>query len=433
MAENAEPKVGKKVKEFNAAKSNFGFRGWVVLIIVGLSVFLQSSIMNDSLNTVVMPFATLFNMDPSIFYILSTLSAWVAVIGAALWGHFATKNAKAVWAVALGLVAVTLVIWSQIKVFPLYIVVLVLAAIAGQGFNYIGNYSIVNNWWPRKKGLVMGWVTIGFPLSAMVTVPLTGGLLNAGGLQAVYIFYAVFALVLLALVLLVVKNYPEQAGKFADNDPTFSREQANTELAEGLAYAKTSEWSARKLLKTGKIWRIGFSFGVLGLLSLGIMTNFVPRAAELGFTQEQCIPMLAITGLVACFGSYLCGVLDAKVGPKKATVYTLYLAVAAVILNVIPTPGNITFFISLPLFGVMLGGAANYLVSIVTTMFGRYDFPNAYKVILPINTFVAAAGVSIVGGLGQGVSYTVAYIVVGVLALIASFVANGLDDRKIGR
>ena len=96
------------------------------------------------------------------------------------------------------------------------------ASIAGQGFNYIGNYSIISNWFSRKKGLAMGWVTIGFPMSAMISVPLVSGIMPGGGLEGVYMFYAGFAVVLLVLVFAFITNYPEQAGRFPDNDKSLS-------------------------------------------------------------------------------------------------------------------------------------------------------------------------------------------------------------------
>lgn len=418
-------------KPFSLAKSNFGVKGWVVIMLALFSVFLQSSIINDSLNVTIPAFSKTYSWDIRLLYIFSTVAAWIAVIGAAMWGAIAhNKSPRLVWMLALALVAVSCIAWSQTKMIWLYFVVLMAASIAGQGFNYIGNYSIISNWFPRKKGLAMGWVTIGFPLSAMVSVPLTSGIISGGGLEGLYQFYAGFAVILLILVFVFIKNYPEQADCFPDNDKSFNKAKADAELADGLKYFQTSPWTTKRLLKTKQVWIIGICFGVLGLISIGIMTNFMPRALQAGYEQSEIIAMLAITGVVACVGSYLCGVLDAKVGPKRATIYTLLLAVIAIIFNIIPT--RFTMYISLPCFGFMLGGAANYLVSITNTIWGRYDFPKAYMVILPINNFVGAAGVSIVGVLGNMYSYTVAYVVIGILALIAAIVTTKLDDSKIG-
>lgn len=419
----------KEQKKLSLFSSNFGGRGWLVLLLVGFSVFLQSSIINDSLNVTIPEFAKVFGWNINTLYMLSTVTAWVAVIGAAIWGSLSLKSAKMVWVLTLGISVLALVFWSQANKFWMYVVALMIVSIMGQGFNYTASYTIVNNWFPRKKGLAMGWVTIGFPLSALVTTPLMQmGIVPNLGLKGVYVFYAIFAAVLTALVLLVVKNFPEQAGKYPDNDRSLDRATLDKELADGIAHAKTSPWTMKKLLKTGNVWRIGVTYGVFGLICIGVMTNFMPRALQGGYTEGEIIPMLMVTGVVAAIGSYLCGLLDAKVGPKKASVMTMFLAVAALLINIIPS--KIAMYISLPMIGVLLGGSANYLVSITTTIWGRYDFPNAYRVLLPIHCFVSALGVSIIGVIGHSVNYTVAYLVVAGIALIAAFVMFGIKDQS---
>ena len=418
----------KNDKSLSMMKSNFGGRGWIVMILVGFSIFLQSSIINDSLNVTIPEFVKAYGWDINALYMLSTVTAWVAVLGAALWGSLSLKSAKMVWVLTLGISVLALVFWSQANKFWMYVVALMIVSIMGQGFNYTASYTVVNNWFPRKKGLVMGWVTIGFPISALATTPLMQmGIVPNLGLQGVYLFYAGLAVVLTVLVLLFVKNFPEQAGKFPDNDKSLDRATLDKELAEGIAYAKTSPWTAKKLLKTGNVWRIGLTYGVFGLISIGVMTNFFPRALQAGYSEAEIIPMLMVTGLVACIGSYLCGLLDAKVGPKKASIMTMFLAVAALLINIIPS--KVAMYISLPMIGVLLGGSANYLVSITTTVWGRYDFPNAYRIILPMHCFVAALGVSIIGVIGNTVSYTVAYLVVAGIALITALFMFGIKEH----
>ena len=81
----------------------------------------------------------------------------------------------------------------------------------------------------------------------------------------------------------------------------------------------------------------------------------------------------------------------------------------------------------------MPGGAANYLVSLTNTIWGRYDFPMAYKVLKPMVAAIGALGVSIVGILGRTFSYGVSYAVLAVLTVIALILISQVDDSMIGR
>lgn len=419
--------------EVNAASANFGAKGWFIIIISFLSILLDSSLINDSLNVTIPTFAAVKGWNVSVLYMFSTVSAWIAVAGAVMWGAVSKKiNIRFAWAASLALSAVAAFAWGHASNTAFYLVCLSIASVGGMGFAYIANLNVISNWFPRKKGMAMGFVTIGFPLSASISVPLVNGLLGANAdLAKVYTFYGIAALILCVIVALFVRDYPEELNAFPDNNKNFDHAEAERELKNGLEYMKTSPWNVKKLLHTKKVWMIAYALGIMELLSLGIMTNFMPRCLQAGYEVPEITVMLAVAGLIAIFGSVGCGLLDAKVGPKKAIFITLIIAIIAIVLNLIPT--RATMYCSLPFLGVMLGGAANYLVSLTNTIWGRYDFPMAYRVLKPMVAALGALGVSIVGVLGNVFNYAVAYGVLAVLAFAAVIVISFVDDQLIGK
>ena len=428
----------KQEQDISLISANFGVKGWCMLILTFLCIFLDSSLINDSLNVVIDVFAGQNGWNTGMLYGFSTITAWIAVAGAALWGVLSSKiSIRWSWAISLLITGIACLFWGHASSPVVYFVCLAVSAVGGMGFCYICSLNMVSNWFPRKKGIAMGWVTIGFPMSAAVTSNLMGNIVAHGGLPAVYTIYAVASFVLCVLVAIFVRDYPEQAGAFPDNNHKFDSEAAKKELALGLEYMKTSPWTVKKLFSTGKVWIIGVSLGVMELLSLGIMTNFVPRMIQAGYVDEHGGPapivfaMLGIAGILACLGSVGCGILDAKLGPKKAIQITMCTAIIAIVLNLIPTTP--TKFLSLPFLAIMLGGAANYLVSLTNTIWGRYDFPMAYKVLKPMVAAVGALGVSIVGIIGRSASYAMAYGVLAVLTVIALILITTVDDSMIGR
>lgn len=431
-----------KEKDISLLSANFGLKGWVILILTFFSILLDSSLINDSLNVVIDVFAEKNQWDPNMLYGFSTVTAWIAVVGAALWGVLSNKiSLRWSWVVSLFITGIACLFWGNAASPVVYFVCLAVASVGGMGFCYICSLNVISNWFPRKKGMAMGWVTIGFPLSAAITANALGSIIPKGGLQQVYLIYAVASFVLGVLVAILVRDYPEQMGAFPDNNRKFDNEEAKKELALGLEYMKNSTWKPKKLLSTGKVWMIALSLGVMELLSLGIMTNFVPRMMQAGYVvvgadgavspDPLVFAMLGIAGILACFGSVGCGVVDAKLGPKKAIQITMVIAIVAIVLNLIPTTP--TKFASLPFLAIMLGGAANYLVSLTNTIWGRYDFPMAYKVLKPMVAAIGALGVSLVGIIGRSVSYAVSYGVLAVLTVIALVLISLVDDSMIGR
>ena len=443
-----------KSKTASATSSNFGVKGWIIMILTFFSILLMSNICYDSLNVTIPVFGSTFaqlmgapestGATIGMLYMFSTVAAWVSVIGAGLWGALCGKlTCRRTWAASLIVGAIGCLVWSQATNAVVYFIGLALSYVGVMGFAYIASLNVISNWFPRKKGLAMGWVTIGFPLSAVIATPLCSALLASLGLSGIYYLYAILCVVLAIIVFLYVRDYPEEKGAYPDNDASYDKAQAEAELKAGLEYMKTSPWTGKKLLRTGTVWKMVVSLGVMELLSLGIMTNFMPRMQQIGYAEGQIIPMLAVAGLLACVGSVLCGLLDAKVGPKKAIIVTYIVAIISIVLNVvagnIKTAGNeglatVLFFISLPFLAIMLGGAANYLVSLTNTIWGRYDFPAAYRLLKPLVAVVGALGMTIVGGIGNaGPGYGVAYMVLGVLAVIGTIIMFTVDDSLVGR
>ena len=429
----------------------FGKKGWVILILTFFSILMNSMIIYDSLNVTLLPQTGLgwparLGLDnPSILYVFSTIAAWISVPGAIVFGWLCgKKSCKFSWGLALVLNAAVCFLWTFAAASPVYLIMLCLANICGMGFNYIASLNVVSNWYPTKKGLAMGVVTIGFPLSATIATPLCTALLTNIGLNGIYYMFSIICLVLGVLVFVLVKDYPEQAGAYPDNDKSFDRALSDRLLAEGLEYQKTSEWQPKKFLRTGNVWKIIFPLGVMELFSLGVMSNFVPRMAQIGFDTAACTPMLACAGLVACVGSYLCGVMDQKLGTKKAIIITFIFGIVSLALNVIGgfvttsrvgDIGYILIFIGQPFMGIMLGGAANYLVSLISTIWGRYDFDNGYRVMKPAVAIIGALGITICGALGNapGVGYAYAYMLIGVLCIAAVITAACIDDTYVGK
>lgn len=85
-----------KSKTASATSSNFGVKGWIIMILTFFSILLMSNICYDSLNVTIPVFGSTFaqlmgapestGATIGMLYMFSTVAAWVSVIGAGLWG-----------------------------------------------------------------------------------------------------------------------------------------------------------------------------------------------------------------------------------------------------------------------------------------------------------------------------------------------------------
>lgn len=278
----------------------------------------------------------------------------------------------------------------------------------------------------------MGWITIGAVVQAMTIARSQYYCIEKYSFEASFDVYAVSFMILAMVCILFIKSNPEEAGGFPDNDKTMTRERVEKLRAEGEMYKKTSPWTVKKLLMTKETWLVGISTGILAMFVIGIMSNFIPLCVSRGLSTKAAVNLMAWSGLIIAPCSYLWGVVDQKVGPRKTTVIMFAWFIATILLALVPN--KIIFYIALVMLSSAMGGANNLAISITSSVYGRYDFAKAWGVIYIMNVIVRSFGFSLVGGLaGITGSYTSSFIgliMVSAIGLILMFLVT---EKLLGR
>ena len=196
----------------------------------------------------------------------------------------------------------------------------------------------------------------------------------------------------------------------------FSQAITEAEAEEEKGINKESIWTTQKLLSTPQVWIHGVTLGVQLLFASGLMVQLFPRLLEIGFDSGTAGMMMLASGLLALPGSYLCGVLDSKIGARKAA-YTSYIfGILAMVLNL--TGNTVCVWISLVCIGMVVGGAANWPASLCIEEFGD-SFANGYGIIQPMIQVVGAVGPAFFATFyGMTGSYKIPYICGAVLMFV---------------
>jgi predicted MFS family arabinose efflux permease len=146
------------------------------------------------------------------------------------------------------------------------------------------------------------------------------------------------------------------------------------------------------------------------------MVQLFPRLLEIGFTPDTAGLMMLASGLMALPGSYVCGVIDSKIGARKAACSSYLFGVIAMIANLTGTTAGV--WVSLVCIGMVVGGAANWPASLCIEEFGD-SFAEGYGFIQPVIQCVGAVGPAFFAVFyGMTGSYRIPYICGGVLMAI---------------
>lgn len=395
--------------------------------------YFENGSMNDGLNTFVGAFEAQYGWSSGLLLSFSTYAGWISIGGIILYGWLAKrKGARATAIVALSLATVGMLVWSRAVSPAMYFLGVVLCSCSASAIMIIRD-NTTNNWFPTKKGLAMGWVTMG-PLLATASILY---LINWGGKKfGFHGYFDVIALAFLILLLIVIfwfRDYPEDKGCYPDNDRSVSKERVMELHEKGLMYKRTSPWTPKKLLKTRQVWQIGIGVGGINfLIGAAVISQMVPTIMSYGYERAEATGMMTVLALCALPLSYLFGWIDTKFKTKTAIIVFFIWTITALIFMVLP--GKWTLFVSIFMIGGFIGGSGNMMGSITNTVFGRYDFANAFAVIYPICVAVKSCGYALTGVVKTVTgSYQPVYFILIGLSALALLNAVLLDDRRLGR
>ena len=397
---------------------SLGGKGFVIVILSFLSCYLYSALTSDSLNVTTDIFIGM-GLNTVAIGIMPTIATVVGIIASIVFGALSKKRIRFVWAIAMILAGVFSMLWS-LAVTQQSIVFYAIGYLICYATTLVSamllSFNILANWFPRKRAVALGIATAGFPLSAATTSAVAGTFAGIG-INKFYILYGIFGIIIGLIILFYVRDFPEEKGAFPDNDRNFDAETARKEHEAGLEYLKTSKWTVKKCLTTPRMWQLWLSVSISGFLSMGIMSNFLPKFMTVNeYPLEMILGMLAIVGIAAIPGSIFVGWLDVQLGTKKTGIFVNLLGALVIILML--TPITPLHYIALPCLGVMLGGSSNIMTSTTAAIWGRYDFQNAFRVIQPLNAVMTGIGISVVSIVGRAMGYQQAYIVMLILQIV---------------
>ncbi len=308
---------------------------------------------------------------------------------------------------------------------------------------------LIGNWFPRRKGTVMGIVTLSYPLASAICLSLFTGqhglVLNQTGSVvkaniSAWLPYFIVCVIGLIICALFIKTYPEDAGCFRDNDKTFTKEMADAQLAIELENRKKSVWKRSKIWGCAQWWFAIIPTNIIMLTAVAFMVQIVPalisfndkfqifaipgfKLMSMGFTS-----VLFMMGISAMIGSYILGILDTKYGTKKAIFITSIVMTLCGILGAINN--SWTLFAATMMLGVFMGAGSNFGFSALVRYWRPEDFPAVYTGAPPLNTVMNAVFPYIFAAIGSlSLGYHGTFIFVAILGAI-SIVLNVLFNPK---
>ena len=358
------------------SKYNFGKRHWMNILLCFFLFVLNNACMADGENVILPRLSALNGWDYSNVLMVAALAGILGVGGQLLMGKVCEKKGpKFTIILSLLLTAGFLMMYGSARYMWVYAVGLLGTACFAPSFSYMGGNVLITNWFPRKKGLAMGFVSMGSPVSTIIMVSLLTLLMTALGVSRGVMVICIVLIVVAVICIFTVYDKPEMCGETPDN---MSREEL-TKLHE--EEEQTEVIPMKSLLQMKETWYIIIICGICALGLVGVMAQFIVRYTNSGFAEGQAILMMSICAAIGIFGSALVGNVENRLGTIKAYSIFCLIFIAALLLNF--TNIKLLVFLSIPLFGCVITIIQIFLTAFEMTVFGRTNFKQANSIIYP--------------------------------------------------
>lgn len=244
-------------------KLNFGKYGWILIIIMMLVCF-SMAYMVSTLSAVVPVFSERFGCESSYLMSFSAYAGFITAISCVIFSAIIAvkKRARAMVIVCLALVTGSMVLWGFSTTPTQYFICYTVLSVGITGAGAYGMPLLLGNWFPKKKGIVIGIVTVGNNFGTMLTAVILSAVWTFASFEAGFIVLALGTLVAMVLLLLFIKEKPELQGCFPDNDPSSVIQNTDNKAQIESLINRTNRFSIKHLLKSKLIWKLIFANGL---------------------------------------------------------------------------------------------------------------------------------------------------------------------------
>jgi OFA family oxalate/formate antiporter-like MFS transporter len=284
---------------------------------------------------------------------------------------------------------------------------------------------VVARWYPDKRGLGMGILTMGLGLGAFLLGGSTSMLIDSLGWQSAFKFLALVALVVCVGGAALIKLPP--AG-FAPA----GKAPAGAQVAAAGPQRAVKDYNWNEMMQTGPFWT--WFVWDLFLCSAGLMIigHIVPMAVEKGVDKAEAIIAMSILSVSNGLGRFLYGYLWDAIGRKK----TMVLAAIGMVIGLLGLlylttwVGYAGFILAVIITGSSYGGLVPINNTFLATSFG----PKNAGVNVGLGSLPLVAAVFIGPYLGAHIKmasgYDLAIILGGAVAVISFIVAFFIGDAQ---
>lgn len=316
------------------------YYGWIILAVGTIGVILSSPGQTYSFSIFLEEFIHELGISRSlvsVLYTVGTISGSLALpyIGRKI-DQYGSRTMVVVIATLFGLACLYMGFVQNVL---MLVVGFVLMRMLGQSSMVIVSRNVMNQWWVKRRGVVLGIGTLVasvlgtglFPNFINWLIPQFGWRVSYGILGAVVVG------IMVPVGYIFFRDKPELFGLLPDGESANSKSNSSavkeTESEARDVTVLEENWTVAEAVRTNAFWLIVLSIGAFNMLGTGLTFHIVSIFADNGLTADLAaaifLPMSITTALFGIPGGWLIDRFEAK----YLLSFGLVLQVATILLS----------------------------------------------------------------------------------------------------
>jgi MFS family permease len=278
--------------------------------------------------------------------------------------------------------------------------------------------TVATRWFVARRGVVIGVLSAAGASGQLVFLPLLSWLAERHGWRWVGATVAIGALAVVPVVVLVLRNRPEDLGlrAYGATEDWVPAVPVGSPVAQALS-------ALRDAWRSGTFWLLWGSFAVCGLSTTGLVqTHFISAAGDHGVTESVAGRYLALVGVFDIIGTVASGYLIDRVDPRRALMlYYLLRGCSLFVLDPSLAHGGGGLFGFMLFYGLDWAATVPPTIALCVQHFGRERGPMVYGWVFAGHQVGGALSAWGAGWLHDRTgSYQLSFVLAGVACLIAA-------------
>jgi len=398
------------------------FYGWWIIIASSIVTTYNGGIMFYGFTAFFNPILNEFGWTRAATSLAFSLQRLEGGIAAPIVGYFIDRLGPR----KMSLFAVTVfgagfILLSKVQsLLSFYIAFIVISIGHSAGFYSVGA-TVVANWFVRKRGRAMGFLTGGVALAGTL-VPVLVRLINQYGWRQSLVIAGVGMWIIGIPLSFVFRNRPEEYGMLPDGDVVENEIKDDPKVSsptiQSPSTAAETEFTAMEAIKTRSFWMLAFGLSISFMAMSAVFVHIMPFLESIGISREKAGFVVTFTILLSVLGRIGLGWLSDFM--DKRYVFCIALGLQTIGLLVF---ANIQDFWHIILFLVTFspgyGAPIPLRPAIQGEYFGRKQFGTIQGLLLSISTVSSMTGPPFAGWICDVTgSYRLAFLILAAIPAV---------------